>query len=86
MNTRHTGMLKATLPILQCGLTEAWSHKKRGLKQPSKCYSSPDTAAMAYLVLSNFCKGTTSNGSMPSQSFGPNHSNFIHKIINSANN
>lgn len=42
---------------------------KRGLKQPSKGYPSPDTAAMAYLVLSNFWKGTTLDRSMPSQSF-----------------
>lgn len=59
---------------------------KRGLEQPSKHYSSPDTATMAYLALCHFWKGTTSDGSMPSQSFSPNHRNFIHKIINSANN
>lgn len=58
---------------------------KRGLKQNSKGYSSPDTAAMAYLILNNFWKGTTSNGSMPSKSFSSNNSNFIYKIINIAN-
>lgn len=58
---------------------------KRGLKQPSKGYSSPDAAAMAYLVLSNFWNGTTLVKSMPAQSFWPDNRNFIHKIINSAN-
>ena len=45
------------------------------------------SAAVAYTVWSNkLWKGATSDLSVPSQSFWPKHSNFIHKIINNAGN